>query len=193
MNIDIAVGFRSSFDSPVFPGFDMGGVRISIDGTILTQFKNSHSDFARYDATGEPLDTPDEYIGEYLSFTLDELKEAVIRFQNNEFDRYEEIPARIVEEPGFSRVVLSFCDGEHARIAFQPKSACYGEYFSTEVTVGYAIDPNEMCHELVGCYEDCITFAENAFGDNEEWNEEMENVYNCINGLIDELLAATDD
>ncbi|MFC6963847.1 hypothetical protein [Halocatena marina] len=42
-----------------------------------------------------------------------------------------------------------------------------------------------------GCYKDCVTFAENAYGEYEDMIEEMEEVYDWADEHIQELLAAT--
>lgn len=193
MALNIKIGFHLSPDDAGYPGFDDGGIRISVDGIVLTRYKNFQDECARYDVAGESLDAPGEYVGESLDLSLKQLKQAIIRFQSGEFECYEAIPAKMKAEPGFSRVILSFCDGEHARIAFQPESAEYGSYFPTEVTVGYAIDPNQMCHELVGCYEECVTFAENAYGEYEDMDEEMNEIRDWADEHIQDLLAVTSD
>jgi hypothetical protein len=59
-----------------------------------------------------------------------------------------------------------------------------------EVTVGYAIDPNEMCHELADCYRDCVTYVEYVY-EYADMNEPMDEIYDWANGHIDDLLAVT--
>jgi hypothetical protein len=191
MSINISVGFLSSPDIGGYPGFDTGGIRISIDGSVLTRYNNPYNGFAIYNSSGDPIENdPEEYVGQFLDVNLDRLKNAIIQFKQNDFDRYEELSVKMMEEPGDSTLVLSFCDGKHARIAFQPVSARYGRDFPTEVTVGYAINPDEMCHELADCYRDCVTYVEHVHGD-AEMNEPMEEVYDWADGHIEDLLAAT--
>lgn len=195
MGIKISVGFLSSPDGPHgYPGFDDGGIRISVDGHVLTRYETPFEGFAKYDAEGNPLEHDSgEYVGQFLDINLKQLKNAILRFQDNDFERYEELPAKMEEEPGDSAVVLSFCDGEHVRIAFQSASGCYGSDYPTEVAVGYAIDPDEMCRELADCYRECVTFFENAFGEYDDMDEEFDEVHDWTDRHIEELLVATTD
>lgn len=97
MSLDISIGFFSSPDTAAYPGFGDGGIRISVNGFVLTRYNTSYDGFERYDASGNQLENTEEYVGKFLDIMM--------------------------EEPGDSAVVLSFCDGEHARIACQPISA----------------------------------------------------------------------
>lgn len=196
MTLDISIGFHWSPDNPSsFPGIMHGGIYISVDDRVLTRYKDSYDGFANYDLQGNRLENAEQYVGEYLMTSLDNLRKAVVRFQRDDFDRYEEISARMVQEPGDSTVVLSFCDGEHARIAFQPVSADPGHEYPPEVAVGYAIDPDEMCYELVECFRECATFVEKGYTDWEygDLSEDIDDVHDWTNRNIEKLLAATTD
>lgn len=98
-------------------------------------------------------------------------------------------------EPGFSTIVLSFCDGEHARIAYQPVSADIGYQIPVEATVGYEIDPNEMCYELVGCYRACVSYVENAYTDwdHGDLSAEINTIQEWADEHILELRAAASE
>lgn len=192
-NLNISVGYYSPPQNEIFPGYEHGGVRIVIGGRVLTRYTSRSGGFARYDAHGNPIENTDGYVGEYLDTNLDNLTDSIVRFQHEDFDRYNELSAPMVEEPGDSTVVLSFCDGEHARIAFQPMEYGHSEEFPTEVTVGYAIDPDEMCRELIDCYEDCVTYFENAFGDKPDFQDAVEEVHDWADEHIQDLLAATSE
>lgn len=196
MDLKISVGFHWSPDNPSsFPGIMHGGIHISVDGRVLTRYGDSYDGFANYDINGDQLEHSEQYVGEYLMTSLDNLRMAIVRFQRDDFDRYEAIPARMVQEPGDSTIVLSFCDSDHARIAFQPVSADPGHKYPLEVAVGYAIDPDEMCHELIKCFRECITFVEKGYTDWEygDLSEGIDDVHDWADESIEELLAVTTD
>ncbi|RRJ30784.1 hypothetical protein [Halocatena pleomorpha] len=197
MSLDISVGFLSPPENPAdFPGLE-GGIRITVDNIVLTRRKNFQSYYDElYNSNGRQHDhDPAEYPGRWLNWNLDALKDAVLRFQQGEFDRYEEVPAKMEDEPGFSTIILSFCDGEHVRIAYQPVSADIGYHIPVKSTIGYSINPDELCHELVGCYQECICYVENAYTDWDygDLSEEINEIQRWADEHIQELLAVISD
>ncbi len=176
--VSVSVGFLNSPELAPLSGFLDGGIRITVSGTPLTKYTGRSGDCARYDVDGNPLSDPDVYVGEEVTTDLTRLRAAAVTFRTEEYERFQSIPSVIWGEPGIGVVTLSFCDGEHARIAFEPRSAEYSDYFPTAVTVGYAVDPIELCQELIACFEDCVTFAERAYGMHVENDEAMK----CVIG-----------
>jgi hypothetical protein len=81
MSLDISVGFNARPEAG-YTGFEDGGIRISIAGTVLTRYEDYRSGYASYDANGESLDAPEEYVGEHLDFIFKHLKETITRFQD---------------------------------------------------------------------------------------------------------------
>ncbi len=160
MSIDISVGFNSPPHCTEFPGYDIGGIRLEVDGDILTQLTNEYCGAANYAANGKEIIDTTQYIGEYLSFILQDFTEAIVRFQTGTVDRYEAIPIEIMEGTEFCCIVVSFCDGNNVRLAVQPTTPEYREYFPLQSTVGYAVNPDAVCQELIGCFEQCVEFAE---------------------------------
>ncbi len=96
----------------------------------------------------------------------------------------------MVVAPGDSTVVFSFCDGDHVRMAYQPKASGIAEQFPTEVTVGYAVDPDNVCRELIECYKDCTQYIDIAYGDNPEYEAEVSDVHEWAEGEIQRLEKA---
>ncbi len=141
---------------------------------------------------GNPLSDPDAYVGEEVTTDLTKLKEAAVKFREDEYNRFESIPSVIWGEPGIGVVTLSFYDDEHARIAFEPRSAEYSDYFPTAVTVGYAVDPIELCQALIACFEECVIFAESTYGMYDDMDEEMNEVRDWSTTHIQPLEAAID-
>lgn len=126
------------------------------------------------DATGEQVDDPTaEFTGEYLDFILSNLQEALVRFQSGDFDRYEEVPAKVSDPTHENVFVLSFVDGERVRIAYQPLEAqFYTPRIPDAALRGYIVDPDDLCRELADCYREWKRFVDNAYPDHEDFPEE---------------------
>ncbi len=191
-NYGCQFGYHRSTEIAGYPGYLDGGIRISIDGDILTRYTDRSDPAARYSLSGERLPNPEEFVGEDIDFGLLHLKEITHRFLRNDLDRHEILVAKMTGEPGIGFVTLSFCDGEHARIAFQPRRAEYGRHFPTDVTVGHVVDPNELGQEIIECYEDCVRFAEIAYGEYDDMIEELAEVRDWAAKHIQQLKDAID-
>lgn len=188
MTVQITVGFYDPPTDPAaFPG-EWGSVRIVVDGKPLTKYRD-HEQWERwgphFDADGEELDWPKaEYVGEDIGTALGALHDAFVRFQSEDVERYEEVPAEIRDPSTRSVVVLSFVDGERARIAFQPiRESDYDGHYVDNSLLGYIVDPDELCRELVGCYREWQRYVDNAYPEHG----------NAREGFIDEFHEASDE
>lgn len=174
MTVDFRIGFLAPPEEPfAFPGGE-GTIRIAIDGEVLTESNGvdpSDSWEALYDATGEQVDDPTaEFTGEYLDFLLSNLQEALVRFQSGDFDRYEEVPAKVSDPTHENVFVLSFVDGERVRIAYQPLEAQFYTLRIPDAALrGYIVDPDDLCRELADCYREWKRFIDNAYPDHPDF------------------------
>ncbi|WP_330630946.1 hypothetical protein [Halocatena halophila] len=191
-DLSISVGFPFPPVDADYTSFVDGGIRVEIDGTALTQYTESNWDRIMYDKNGDEVTNSDEYVGMYLSFTLMHLKEAIIRYSIGDIGRYEEVPAEIGADEPFGCFVLSFCDGDDIRIAFQPITEEHRDFFSTRVAIGYAVSPRDLCEELLTCYQDCFTYVDNYHGD-ESWNDPMWEAYEWSQNNIQDLQNVLDE
>lgn len=192
----MTVGFRFPPDDPgLFPSGE-GGLRISIDGGVLTDhLDRDHGGVGYYDATGTKLDLPKvEFTGDHWTGAIRFLQEAVVRFGRGEFGRYEEVPAEI---RGYDPdvVVLSFADGDRARIAFQPAYATDDtSNYSDDSLRGYLVDVDELCRELISCYHEGWRYVENAFGDqSDQFGEDLEEFGDWLDEQREELEALLEE
>ncbi len=190
--LSLSVGFLSPPVDADYTSLVDGGIRVAIDGTALTQYTEPNWDRIVYDKEGNEVPNSDEYVGEYLSFSLNHLKEAIIRYSTSDIGRYEEVPAEIGAEEPFGCFVLSFCDGANVRIAFQPITDEHTNYFPPRVAIGYAVDLRDLCEALLTCYQDCFTYVGNFHGD-ESWNGPMWEAYEWSQNNIQELQGVLDE
>lgn len=176
MTLEFTTGFFTTPDDPAsFPGDD-GAVRVTVGDEVLTDhlktgFRNP--DLPLYDAEGEPIEASNrEFAGQHLDHFLGGFQEATVKFQRGNFDRFEELSVRVLASFDRSVFVLSFVDGRRARLAFQPfDDDSDPENYRDRSLLGYIVDPDDLCRELIGCYREWKRFVDNAYPDHEEFPE----------------------
>lgn len=173
-----------------------GKLRVSVDGTAVTRYEVDEGDsevLTVYDHEGNAVSVnPNEYVGEFLTVNVSDLVSEVLRFQRGEYDPFEELHVRMTDSGGGREVVvLSHLDGDLARIAFRSLDDRdeHGArpYPPIEASVGYAVDPAELCTALARCNEELLAYLERGIEETGDGKPDLDPVRSEIEAQIDDL------
>lgn len=173
-----------------------GRVQVSVDGTAVTRYEADEDVLTMYDYDGDEVSVNrHEYVGEFLSVNISDLGSEALRFQRGEYDPFEELHVRMTDSSGGREVVvLSRLDGTLARIAFRGLDDRAEHdtrpYPPIEASVGYAVDPAELCTVLARCNEELLAYLERGVERITDEELKLDPVRSDIEGQIDDLRSA---
>lgn len=186
MGVQVSIAFENRTPESLAPSTMKGGIRIEVDGTEVTRYENQNKlneeasrDEMResrnwFTYSGNLLSERGyyDYKGYHLFTHLRDLLTTLIDLKETQGGRFEETIVQFheVEEV----LVLSYLDGELIRCAFQNKYGREGKVNpTTKAALGYAVDLDELCKEMVCCGRELIEYMRRGFPDAEITNRDV--------------------
>ena len=186
MSVHMSIAFENPTPESLAPGTTKGGIRIEVDGAEMTRYENQNAlnieasqDEMResrnwFTHSGDLLSERGyyDYKGYHLFTHLRDLLTTLIDLKETQGRRFEEkiVQLHEVEEV----LVLSYLDGELVRYAFQNRYGRGGRVNpTTKAALGYAVDLDELCKEMIRCGRELIEYMRRGFPDTEITNRDM--------------------
>lgn len=184
-SVSIFVVFENQTPESLVPGTTKGGIRIEADDAEITRYENQNelNEDAVEDETRGPRnwftysgDSLSErgyydYKGYQLFTHLRDLLTTLLEIEEKQGRRFDE---KIIELHEVEEVfVLSYLDGEFVRCAFQNRYGQGGKINpTTKAALGYAVELEELCEEMVRCGRELLEYMRRGFPDAEIANRE---------------------
>lgn len=184
MRATISIAFDQSTSRAVLPTTISGGIRIEVGKRELTRIKSQDKldnqakcDYPNetwwFDSQGEALDAGRyEFKGDSAVGILSPLLENLIKIQEGEITRFEEIASEI--DRGAYVLVFSYIDDTHelVRVAFQNYGERTGDAGDATVSAstGYAVGLDEFCREVARCVREFVEYADRSGFTRSEWD-----------------------
>lgn len=202
--IQILPGFLHRPDSESIPSFPplSGGIRISVNGNVITTVTNGSDNRETkhptvYTSEGEEFSYPTtEFAGEDIGLSLNSIYSAFEPFLVSSAERHKEYVAELFGEPGVVLIVLSHLDGTQLRLAALPRQLDQQIQPSPESMIGYPTNPSEFANALADCFEDCIEYTKRAYVETERWadfTDEFDEFHNTYYEYVRSLRAVDEE
>lgn len=176
MELTVSIAYNQSQSEAVLPTTISGGVRIEADEVEVTEIASQKNLNAQaecdypnetwwFDYQGEALDAGRyEYKGDSVVGVLSPLVENLIKIQEGEIGRFEEVTSEVGR--GEYVLVFSYIDDTHelVRVAFQNYDERTGDSgdATIDASIGYAVELDDFCREVAQCTREFIDYAERS-------------------------------